>query len=603
MKWIWISGILLLLVLAVPSSAFAALNYQTYEDFNNTGCVHLETTVPEYEQPAPTGNCTISTDPSGLYGVRAARWQIFETGQYEQDFIINTNSLPMEYSAVTVRKEDFSSTSSAGSIEVLLLDANGHLMDVGAGNNMSYLIYSLPADPTGEGVRVELRIIAHQDGVLYINGVPDVSPGAYVDGLPVVPSYIAWSVLESDYYACLDDVIWGSSRLDIFGQPVLSGEVVGLPYTGYYIRKDMINPSANGLYNYSGSLVSSSSMKIEFARGTNITRYVDFVAVDGSGTVWQTLDMGLNSSYLATTPNINLTAFFGQNPPYGMYKLKSREYSGYSNPIFYTATGASVAWDHDTYGAGNTGGIIYSVSTGGYWNTTGYTYTMKVSDVYGNIVGTQSVVTQTGTIHHQFASSSDAGVYYALLYANPKTGGDPFLIGYDITEVTTSVSFSGYAMNAETGDVLQGVAVAITQPGINETLTTDTDGFYESTDYMVGSVIWMNSSKASFRPFNATFTPLQAGNIAINISLVPDNPAISAIAIGGVAREPPYMRPIPSASVVVRNTTSGEYFTATTNIAGYYLKDSLTDNNWYDIWGSKEHFTNSTIYQKKAVAL
>ena len=80
------------------------------------------------------------------------------------------------------------------------------------------------------------------------------------------------------------------------------------------------------------------------------------------------------------------------------------------------------------------------------------------------------------------------------------------------------------------------------------------------------------------------------------------NPATnSGVSIGGIVRDNVYSNLIPGASVVVRNTTSGEYQIKTTNIAGYYRADNLYSGRLYDVWSSKTGYGNSTVAQKLAV--
>jgi hypothetical protein len=107
-----------------------------------------------------------------------------------------------------------------------------------------------------------------------------------------------------------------------------------------------------------------------------------------------------------------------------------------------------------------------------------------------------------------------------------------------------------------------------------------------------------------------TFVPLATKTIYLNISLNSTSPVYTGLGIGGIARDGifsggvisnGYGRPISGATVYLKNTTSGELYTKTTNNAGWYLCDEgascfLTTKRPYNVWGQKLGYSNSPNY-------
>ena len=78
-------------------------------------------------------------------------------------------------------------------------------------------------------------------------------------------------------------------------------------------------------------------------------------------------------------------------------------------------------------------------------------------------------------------------------------------------------------------------------------------------------------------------------------------PSVSGIGIGGVAREPIYGVPISGATISVKNSTTSESYTETTNAAGWYLCDnghscSLVNTRLYAVQGSATGYNTSPVY-------
>ena len=175
-------------------------------------------------------------------------------------------------------------------------------------------------------------------------------------------------------------------------------------------------------------------------------------------------------------------------------------------------------------------------------------------------------------------------------------------MNYASTEIVGYVFFSGYVMNAETGAVLSGANINVTQSTSSSTSTSLTGGIWNSSNnWLSGTAISINTTASGYFQDVLSFTPLTAKTINLNISMLPNPATNSGVSIGGIVRDNVYSNPIPGASVVVRNTTSGEYQIKTTNIAGYYRADNLYSGRLYDVWSSKTGYGNSTVAQKLAV--
>jgi hypothetical protein len=167
-----------------------------------------------------------------------------------------------------------------------------------------------------------------------------------------------------------------------------------------------------------------------------------------------------------------------------------------------------------------------------------------------------------------------------------------------------NVSINGYVMNAETGATLPSASMLVSQGSRIYPVTSDSNGFYTSASrWAVGSITNISTSLSGYTSDSISFTPLVAGIVKVNISLMPSTPSFTGVSIGGIVRDSQYSNPVPSASVVVRNSTYGESQTKTTNIAGYYRADNLYSERWYEVWSSKNGYRNSTVVLKQAVGV
>jgi hypothetical protein len=82
---------------------------------------------------------------------------------------------------------------------------------------------------------------------------------------------------------------------------------------------------------------------------------------------------------------------------------------------------------------------------------------------------------------------------------------------------------------------------------------------------------------------------------------MPTSLTFSGVALGGIARTPPYNRTIDSATITITNANAT--YTVTTNSAGYYIKNYMRANEVWNIWGAKTGFGNSSTYSKLVVGI
>jgi len=550
--------LVLIILMVVPVSANTALSFQQQEDFT----VRSESITSEWIRNTSGGNNFVR----GIAGI----------GDTVVELMSAPPGAPMTYAAFT--------TTSTGVRDVYVKFFNSNYLPIGVAVQ---LVTTMPS-------RIEVKIFDGGVVKYYVNGAHQNNQIVATN-----PSYVAFTANT------VDDAIWGSS------QPLLDNAsdkyIYGVPEIGsdgsfyYYIMKDFTNPAASGFYASNGTLLYSYAMSTTFSKcnGNNDTMEL------------QSLGGGL-SVITAYTGNVytgsntwDLTAFFAANPNYGLYSVHSPSSLIYSDPILYIGNGATISWDKTSYAVEETAQITYAVSSGAYWNTAIYDYRIDVLDIYGTVINTYPVTIQSSTISHQWADDDNLGVYYAAIIARPKTGtttADDIWMNAAITNVDAYLNINGYVFDAETENPITGALVNVTQ-GLDSYLTTTVaDGNYTATGLSSGATVTINAGKSGYETYLHQFTPLRAGNLEINITLMPTNPAHSGIALGGIARSPPYNRTINNALVTIQNASApyGNY-TVLTNSVGYYIKDYMPNNYWWNIWGSKTGFSNSSIYQKLVV--
>jgi hypothetical protein len=478
---------------------------------------------------------------------------------------MNTDPLPMTYAAAT--------NLDGGGLNAQLIDSSG-------------LIIMDTLGTSGVG-RYEIKVVGGT-AYLYRNGIlADTSPP-----LTQNPSYVAWQSV-----AAVDDVIWGDSE---------NRYIFGSPQQGYFIKKDMINPAASGFCFPNGTVISSYNMTTTWGFGdSNASQTVQLK--DYAGSIYGTYATNAGTQ----NGSINWPIYddiINSGAPYGYYVTTIAGSSEYSEVIPYIGYGASIAFDRDSYARGDNAIVTYSVDAGGYWDTAVYSYRLDTLDVYGNVVDTRSVTSQTGAKNVAFATSDPLGVYYTVLIATPIAGGSDIWMNYDYAELTGYLVFTGNVYDAETEAVIPVANVSIVQGTTAYNKVTSADGNYTTNAaFYSGSSTSINVTASGYRQYTNSFTPLDAKTIGLNFTLLALTPTHTGIALGGIARDTVYGRPIALPSVIAANATHAESYSTTGNSVGYYLIDEadavfFTADRCYTVTGSKTGY-GSASYLKCLTAV
>lgn len=383
---------------------------------------------------------------------------------------------------------------------------------------------------------------------------------------------------------------------DIIQETSSSGEIVGTIPPNWYIKKDMLGATVDGLYNQYNQSVRTTYFDSTYGSDENLNTQMQLV--DHGGRVWESV----NITGYSGTARFNLTHFTASEAPFGLYQVTIAGSTAFEN-LWYIGTGATLSWDKKKYSLGETAKISYDISDA-YFDTTTYSYKIVTIDQYGAMVGTNtSVTTKSGSVNVELSSPTyPAGLYYAELIATVKSSGAEIVMNYAATEVVDYILFSGYVMNAETGATLPNANVNVTQGTLTATSQSLSTGAWNSSNnWLSGTPITLDTSLTGYTSDLLTIVPLTAKSVLLNISLIPDPATTVGTSIGGIVRDNVYSNPIPDALVTVQNGT--ESYTSTTNIAGFYRVDNLYSGRLYDVWSSKLGYGNSTVAKKLAVGV
>jgi hypothetical protein len=425
-------------------------------------------------------------------------------------------------------------------------------------------------------------------------------------------------VINNPYYVGLCGHGAGTSKRNswddyVYGQTE-NKYVAGLPESDndtFIILKDIVNPASSGLaYGDNGTIVSSNFMTGTWSRGnTSIdagtTQPNESFQLVNYLTKKVIVTNYTGSAYLGTiTYNIN-DLLIASGEPQGYYAIYFPNQMQYSNPILFKSNGASVTWNEDTYSVGDTGTAIYYILSGGYWDTSLYSYRVSIVDSYGQYLQNTSLTASSGSVDFTFTEDNPEGVYYAILTATNHDGYE-YILGSDYATLVSYFAYGGYVNNGYNTSIITDANITITQ-GLTaaEILSSGYDGNYSSSPvFSTGSSVFFNATKTGFKPYQYSFTPLAAKSVKnLNITLYPLDPLgeYGGIGIGGVVRDATIGRPLPGATVYVYNTSTAESYTKTTNVAGGYICSigdlcSLVPNQMYKINASKTGYNTSIDY-------
>ena len=517
--------------------------------------------------------------------------------------IINWYVMPNTASYFTYAAFDTFASASGSSggtdagVSFTIYDANKNSMGSFGTNNLK------------TSSRYELNIIGgdpwiFRDGV-HIGNISCSGPNS--PHCSINPSYVAFG--SSQGYT-----IWGATE-SMYTDNYIVGEadphVVGALPSNWTIQRDLINPSATGVFawnNASQTWVAQNSQYFYIDADTSsqqsaTTEYFDIMYQGAivNTTIIHDQTSPRNQIQYNVSEFLN-TAYFSSVLPDGQYYAQFRGYPDSRSYFWVTSSGASVSWDKTTYPQSSTATLTYAVSNS-YWQPSTYTYSLVVVNTAGTTLQTYSLNSQTGTESLQLNPTTyPAGAYYAEVIATDNSGNKN-IMNYAAAQVTSYSYISGYVMNAETGAVLSGATVNTTQGAVTESQTSSASGYTMNTGWLTGGLLSVTTNLTGYTTDVRSFSPMAAGNIPLNITLLSTTPSHTGVSIGGIVRDNQYGNPVTSATVNVYNTSTSESYNNVTNIAGYYLVNNLVGNRLYNVSSTKSGYSNSTIAQVVAVGV
>lgn len=436
--------------------------------------------------------------------------------------------------------------------------------------------------------------------------ITDSIPKYYVNGILVAtgatitsnPSYVCVRNTGSSgtSYGYIDNIVYGETDHYV---------AASIP-PNWTLRRDLLNPTANGVYAWNPSTdtwVSKSSYHFyEWAsKEYNSTSYLD-IKHYMTGTVVNTTTIYYNHDTL----DFNVTAFMetstsvGATLPDGLYSIGFRD-STQMETFTISSTGAVLTLDQTDYAAGSTATATYDISAG-YWDMSTYAYRVDFFDIYGNVISTSPVTAQSGTKTYTFKTTDNVGVYYAALIASPLSDGSTdYWFGYDVCELVGYIIFNGYVNDGATGIPIPGAVLNMTQGDLVYYHESSDGSYYSDTAMYSGSDILMNITASGYKQYEYTVSPVGNGDIPLNFTLNTVSPSYNGIGIRGVFRDTTYGRPIQGVSVAIENSTYGESYNVSTNVAGYYQMDAddsiyLIADRLYNVYGTKTGYGRSANY-------
>lgn len=553
--------LLLALCLLIGSVSATSLNFQSGSDMNQINVSWGSSPVTWVESTTGANNYVLVPPKT-------------TTGAY----LINSVGSPTAYAAATCISDN------GNGVYIKLYDSSGTMI------GSEYL-------SSGAG-RYEV-IVSGGIPSIYKNGIL-VSSGAV---MPTNPSYVGFGA--GGFASSLwDDFVYGADNKYIAGIP---------EQNAFFIKKDMVNPSASGLYNTtSGTLVSSNTMYTTWGR-SNVSyagnESIYLINAD-TGTIYETHYTG-TASYGTITWDIG-TSIIASGAPYGRYQIRFNDY--YSTEIAYIADGAEINFDKASYSQQDQAIITYTID-GAYWDTSTYTYAMKI--YRGNdwsVASAQSITASSGTFTYTFTTSDTQGEYYAVIEAIPNVGGNAIWMNYDYAALNAYVTFN-WCLNNESVMVQSGANVSLSQNSIVSNTITGANGCGNSTGFFTGIPLTINITKPGYFQYYVQFTPMVARTIGtatvpFNFTINSTTPAFTGLGVAGVDRTgvltgtmitSGYGEPIPSATCYLINQTNGESYSTTANGAGWYKFDEttgayLTTKRPYDLWCEKIGYSVSPNY-------
>ena len=489
--------------------------------------------------------------------------------------IQNINQLLYSYAAYDMTSQDSTHTSCP----IFTLEDSGY-------NTIAS--YGLPGQiawPNPE--RAEMNIIGMQP-TYWLNGVKQYTGSV----ISIYPSYLV--IGEGNCgNVHVDNVVIGGT----------DPHVVGVLPSNWTIIKDLLNPIANGVYAWNNAtqawvLQNSNYFYIDADTSSQQSASSETFNIlnTQTGTVVYTKTIS-NQASPQNTLQIPVSTFLNTSGvSTGQYTAEFAGYPASAAYFWVISQGAAITWSQTNYPQNTNGGITYQISNS-YYQTSSYTYSIAIVNTAGSTLQTFALNTQSGTETVSLNSATyPAGVYYAELLATPVGGGTASIMNYAATQITVLDYISGFVNDAQTALPLVNAYVNVTQGLVNQAVLTSATGQYNLTQgWSVGAALTMVTNLTGYTNDAETFTPLAAGNINRNISLLSTSPSYSGTAVGGVVTDNQYYNPIPGATIYLANTTSSQQFSNSTNNAGYFYLNGLTHSYCYTESGKKAGYANLTL--------
>lgn len=207
-----------------------------------------------------------------------------------------------------------------------------------------------------------------------------------------------------------------------------------------------------------------------------------------------------------------------------------------------------------------------------------YNYKVRVYGANGQVYLT-SVLDASGSVSWD-TTDNTVGVYFVVLTRTHKTTGTYAELAYDYATLLERIDISGYAYDAQNGTALSNVNVNFNQESIWYNTTTNAIGHYELTDILIDVEVGVAASLSGYIHDDFTFTPLVAGNISLDLYLLPNDSTIiyNGTAIGGLVLCAPYYQALNGATVNLWNSSWSD--DTASSATGYYLFDDIVNGSF-----------------------
>lgn len=567
MKKLLLASLLLLLLVSQVSGL--ALTFQNSGDFASYATCGIN----------KSGSCSW-TDNSATCGESYISLiaNAYVASERTAAFVKNIDALPSSYAAANI----YDGGGFVHQPTVELYASDGSIL----------YTYSDSTTTASNWYRYEMYMVGGQ-AKIYRDGVLKVTSGV----LSQNPSYIGFGGINAYWGGAsayrVDNFVMGDSE---------TGYIFGVPAEGCYLKRDPIG-GGSGLYNAAGTLINTYNMTMTWAKksdGVSAT-----IALQNWGTGVNAESFTTGTSTIFGTKPWAIAEYVTNTYNYGYYvgKTDPTIVGVYSRTVPYQMGGGTASWSSDQYSQNDLATVTVAVPDGpapspDYWDTGTYTYSMTVSDLYGNVKQTTTVTSPNQGINYQFSSSDDLGVYVASLYMTRISTGITYLMWQDLTTVNGYIRVEGHAFNSSSEEPLSSVHINITQSSYYQAQYTSATGYYNtsaSIPFGTGSVLTINATKPGYRQRYIQFIPQSAKTLNITIPMQPLNVEHTGIMLRGLIVDNVYSNPISTVAVLARNGT--ENYTVTSNALGEYIFDDtrgggmLGNATCYQLFAAKNGYT------------